>query len=138
MQRNADRYNEDQKQAIKELFKSQPFTILEESWSGSQFVETSFLGGSAVLRYNMSHDFFLKVYDILDSIDNETSDKDQLIRSFKSLLDLLLISHAKSASRFEHDATYTAEDFVQELCAGWGQYLRNYVKNWSQEGDVNG
>lgn len=135
IRRNADRYNEDQKQAIKELFKSQPFTILEENWSGSQFVETSFLGGSAVLRYNMNHEFFLKVYDILDAIDDENSDKNQLIRNFKSLLDLLLISHAKSASRFENEATYTAEDFVQELCASWGQYLKSYVKTWSQEGD---
>ena len=137
IKRNGKRYNEDQKQAIIQLFRSQPFTILEENWTGPQFVETSFLGGSAVLRYNMNHDFFLMVYDILDAIGDEESDKVQLIRRFKALLDLLLISHAKSASHFDNNTPYTAEDFVQGLCASWGQYLKSYVKTWRQEGNVN-
>jgi len=137
IQQKANRYNDDQKQAIKELFRSQPFTILEENWQGAQFLETSFLGGSSVLRYNMAHEFFIKVYDILDEIENDGSDKNQLIRDLKSLLDLLLISHAKSASRFESDAELTAEDFLQNLSASWGQYLKSYVKTWDREGSSN-
>ena len=136
--RNAGRYDDAQKQAIKELFKSQPFTILEENWTGPQFIETSFLGGSSVLRYNMNHEFFIKVYDIIDDIDKKGSNKDELIRDLKSLLDLLLISHAKSASRFEVDAELTAEEFIQNLSASWGQYLKSYVKTWEREAGCNG
>ena len=133
MKTKAKNYNEEQKTVLKALFASQPFTIMEDTWQGSQFVETNFLGGKAVLRYNMSHIFFEEVYDIIESLEDDECDAHQAAKNLKALLDLLIIAHSKGQARFPKDADLLAEDFVESLNANWGQYLRSYVRTWKKE-----
>lgn len=133
MSAKAKNYNDEQKAALKVLFASQPFTIMEDTWQGSQFVETNFLGGKAVLRYNMSHIFFEEVYEIIESLEDDECDAHQAAKNLKVLLDLLIIAHSKGEARFPKDVDLLAEDFVENLNANWGQYLQSYVRTWKKE-----
>lgn len=114
------------------LFSSQPFTILEDTWKGPQFLDSTHLGGRAVLEYNMSHPFFEMVYGLLDSL-NEHGDPQEVSRDLKSMIDLLLIAYAKSEAKFAPDANMSAEQFVENIRINWGQYLQSYVNTWKQE-----
>lgn len=126
-------YNEEQKAFLKALFASQPFTILEDTWQGSQFVEANFLGGNAVLRYNMDHIFFKEVYHNIESLEDDECDAHRAVGNLKALLDLLIIAHCKGEARFPKDANLLAEEFVESLNANWGQYLQSYVRVWKKE-----
>jgi hypothetical protein len=132
--RNFNKFSKEQKAAAKALFGSQPFTIMEDTWQGSQFVEASFLGGKSVLRYNMSHIFFKEVYEIIEGLKEEDNNYEEAIRNLKALIDLLIIAHAKGEARFPKDADMVAEDFVEHLSTNWGQYLQSYVRTWKKEG----
>lgn len=114
------------------LFNAQPFTILEKTWKGPQFLDASYLGGSAVLEYNLGHVFFEEVYGIIEGLDNQ-EDKATAARRLKTLLDLLMIAHAKAEARFSPDAEHSAQEFVDNLRANWGQYLQSYVRTWLKE-----
>lgn len=135
IQQKVKNYNAEQKAALDALIKSQPFTIIEDTWTGSQFVENSFLGGKAVLRYNMGHIFFDKVYGLIRNLDKEDADPVKTSKDLKALLDLLIIAFAKGAARFPKDAEYSAEEFIENLSANWGQYLQSYVKTWAKENE---
>jgi hypothetical protein len=132
IRRMADKYDAEQQAALKSLFSSQPFTILEETWKGPQFFESNHLGGSAVLQYNMAHAFFDTVYDRIDDLENG-GDAHQIARDLRSLLDLMIIAYAKGEARFSPDLELSAQDFVDSLRVNWGQYLASYVKTWLRE-----
>ncbi len=126
-------YDTEQKNSLKQLFKSQPFTILDERWKGPFFMDSKFLGGSAVIEYNRDHDFFESIYEIIDKIESEDFDTKQATLDLKALLDVLLISYVKAESRFSKDDEFTAEDFFEQMKGNWGQYLKNYVRTWKRE-----
>lgn len=136
VERNMSQMDETIKTTYANLIKSQPFTIHEDSWSGTQLIEASFLGGNAVLRYNMGHIFFEEVYQIINSLSesNEHSDK---TRALKELIDLMIIAHAKTLARFDNNKELTAESFIEHLTFGWGMYLQNYVDEWRKSKEVN-
>ena len=138
VKRNMSNLDEANKAAYENLIKSQPFTIIENSWKGPQLVEASFLGGSAVLEYNMTHAFFEEVYQIINSF-AEFDEHAHKTRELKELIDLMIIAHAKTLARFDSDVEMTAETFIQHLNSGWGMYLENYVKEWiKSRGNSNG
>ena len=126
-ERYSDRFDEEERQKLIELFKSQPFTIMQDTWSGQQFFESKFLGGNAVLDYNMSHNFWKTVYDLVDRLGSEDEDHIEVAKEIRVMLDLLIIAYAKAESSFGLDAEYTADEFIQHLRGNWGQMLYSFV-----------
>lgn len=129
--------DEEKRLRMEALFQSQPFTILEESWNGPTFLDASFLGGKAVLQYNMNHAFFGEVYKIIESLEDEYTDKNKAAKNLKTLLDIMIIAHAKAEGRFPPDADMSANDFIEHLRINWGQYLNSYVRTWLRESEDN-
>lgn len=123
----ADRYDEEQQQRLAELFKSQPFTIMEESWRGPQFFESSFLGGNAVLGYNKDHVFFQYLDGLLSELETESADPIALAREIRTMIDLLIMGYAKAEAGFSADGKMTAKEFLDFLQSAWGQFLSSYV-----------
>lgn len=113
-------------------FKSQPFTIRDKSWKGTTFLDPHFLGGTAVLEYNMQHVFFQILKELRNCIDAEENLQYNAHR-IKTLIDLLLISFAKAEGMFESEMEMKAETFVEQLRTNWGNYLQSYVKTWMDE-----
>lgn len=113
-------------------FKSQPFTIHDGKWKGTTFFDPHFLGGTAVLEYNMQHVFFEILNEIRRAIDDEENLQDNAHR-IKTLIDLLLISFVKAEGMFDQGLELKSEDFVEQLRANWGNYLQSYVKTWMKE-----
>ena len=126
-------YNEDEQRQLEELFKFQEFTIMEETWRGPQFYETKFLGGNAILDYNMSHDFWVTVYDLVDQLDEPDCDSEEVARKLRTMLDLIMISHGKAEGLTDPTVEYTAEKFIETLRVNWGMYMDTYIKAWTRE-----
>lgn len=110
-------------------FADQPFTIKDEAWRGTGFFETNHLGGKDVLLYNTNHPFFIKLYEILNQIEEDNPETD-LYKDLKNLIDLLIISYSKSEAKFEADDKMTAPDFIEMLRSNWGEYLKRYLQTW--------
>jgi hypothetical protein len=116
-------------------WKSQPFTIHEEGWSGPLFLEAVHLGGKDVIKYNTDHLFFQIVNRIIQELETTSEEYGHAIK-LKNLIDLLLISYSKAEAKFEKDITFTAEEFVEHMRINWGMYLKSYLATWSKEDDV--
>lgn len=129
VQRLGDRCDEEQRAALKNLFSTQPFSIMEETWTGPQFFESHHLGGKSVLDFNIQHSFFVAVYGIIENLESK-GDPYVAAKELKTLLDLLIIAYAKAETRFESSVEMSAEDFLEQLRSNWGQYLKSYVKTW--------
>jgi hypothetical protein len=127
------RYDEEQKSRLAELFKAQPFTIMQDEWKGFLFYEPNFLGGNAVLDYNMRHPFWERVYELVDDLENKESKPEEIAKEIRIMLDLVMISHAKAESMFEPNVEFTAERFIEQIRTNWGLYLQNYVKTRDKE-----
>ena len=128
-----DTYDEQQRLRLEELFKSQDFTIMHRDWNGPMFYDPTFLGGKAVLDYNMTHEFWARVYGLVGGLDEEDCDTKQTALEIKAMLDLLVMSNAKAESMFQKDTEYTAMEFVEQMRQNWGLYLRSYVRNRMKE-----
>jgi hypothetical protein len=113
-------------------FTSQPYTIIDEKWKSPEFIEIHALGGTDVIKYNLHHPFIEEIYSIVSEI-KETCEDQELPMKLKSLIDLLLISYAKSESTFDKDKEFKAEIFFEELKMNWGRYLKNYLSNWKSQ-----
>jgi hypothetical protein len=127
--RYRDRYDEQQQQKLKELFREQPFTIMEANWRGPQLFEINHLGGSAVLEYNRNHLFWDAVYSRFESLE-EGGENYQAAHELKALLDLLIMSYGKAETRFDPDEQIRASDLLDQLRSNLGQYLNSYVRTW--------
>lgn len=113
-------------------FKSQPFTIINESWKGSDFFEAAHLGGESVLKYNTQHHFFNEIEDIISRI--EQSDQNETeARRLKVLIDLLIMSFAKAEASFDENTTVNISEFMEQLQMNWGHFLMNYIKTYKNE-----
>lgn len=135
-----NRYTEDwlkhadevQKASWRAKFEGQPFTIVDDEWRGPEFFETAHLGGSSVLKYNMRHSFFDLIEEIRLTL--ETEDADNLnARKLKALIDLLLISYAKSEAMMDPGLEMSADRFIEQLRMGWGNYLASYIETFNKE-----
>lgn len=127
--RYTDRYDEQQRQKLKELFRAQPFTIMEADWRGPQLFEVNHLGGSAVLEYNKRHPFWQEVYARFGSLE-EGAENFVAARDLKALLDLLIMAYGKAETRFDADESMRTGDVLDQLRSNLGQYLQNYVRTW--------
>ena len=123
----SDSFDEQQRRRLEELFKAQDFTVMRQNWRGSLFYEPRWLGGKAVLDYNMAHEFWDRVYSLVNSLEEETSDTKSTALEIKAMLDLMIMSHAKAESMFSKEKEYTAESFLDQMRQNWGLYLKSYV-----------
>jgi len=132
VQKFSDRFDDEEQAKLVALFKSQPFTIMEDSWRGPRMFEANHLGGKSVLNYNMSHVFFAAVYQELEAVEGG-GDAASAARNLKDFVDLLLIAFAKAEARFEPEMELRAEDFIDNLGTSWGQYMQSYLRTWEKE-----
>lgn len=119
--------NEQQKVQWETKFKSQPFTIIDSGWKGSDFVETDHLGGNDVLRYNSKHPFFQELKTIKEEIE-KSGENVEIAKQIVTLIDLLLISFSKAEAMFERGEKLSPENFSENLKMQWGNYLSSYIK----------
>ncbi len=129
--------DEEEKAGLKAIFAAQPFSIEEDTWRGTQFLESNHMGGKSVLTYNMNHSFFKCINEVLDTIQEENSTHPQT-KQLKELLDLLLIAYAKAETSFNADDHMPADQFLDYVRSNWGQYLVNYVNTWKTSSMVSG
>ncbi len=113
-------------------FASQPYTIIDESWRSPEFIEIHPLGGTDVIKYNLKHPFIEELNNLVEQIQNSEIEQD-LAMKLKSLIDLLIISYAKSESTFDKQREFKAEKFFEDLKINWGQYLKSYLETWKSE-----
>ena len=118
--------------ALKELFRSQPFTIVDGSWHGPVFIEVSHLGGNDVINYNLRHPFMLHLYEMMNRIKRgETKQNDSEV--LRKSIDLLLIAYSKAESMLDSKDLLSPEVFIDTLRTFWGQYLSRYMEQWNKE-----
>jgi hypothetical protein len=126
------------KQRYKELFESQPYTIIDDhaGWKGGSFWEVTPGGNKIVMQYNLQHEFFKELRSLEEQLASETEEGKvkELAQRVTGLVDLLLISVAKSQASYDADLTLTVRDFVDELNQNWGRNLNSFVKSWAQNG----
>lgn len=129
-----DQYDEQQLQKLKELFRAQPFTIIETDWRGPHLFEANHLGGNTVLEYNRRHPFWKAVYSRIDAA-AEMGDESgaQIAREIKALLDLLIIAYSQAETRFGEEDEVPAGQLLEQLRSNLGEYLSNYVRTWLKE-----
>ena len=116
-----------------ELHKSQPYTIVDDQagWRGSTFWEVTMGGDKIMMQYNLAHEFFTELKS-LESLISEETDQVQLrehATNMSVLVDLLLISFAKTQSGFDHDQEVKIEDLIEMMNESWGQTLKSFVKS---------
>ena len=130
---------EEERARIANLFETQPFTIEETNWRGSKFFEASHAGGRAILEYNMEHIFFERVYELLEMLnsweqgDDDVLDPSEVAYELKVLIDLMIISYARSEATFGQDTMMKAETFIDDMRRSWGQFLLNYINTRDSE-----
>ena len=88
------------------------------------------------MQYNLQHEFFKELRSLEEQLASETEEGKvkELAQRVTGLVDLLLISVAKSQASYDADLTLTVRDFVDELNQNWGRNLNSFVKSWAQNG----
>jgi hypothetical protein len=120
--------------AIRNLFESQPFTIEETEWRGSKFFDSMHVGGSAILEYNMAHEFFDRITDLLSILESEEdADPIFIANELKVLIDLLIVSYSRAEANFADDTMLKAGDFIEQIRNYWGQFLKSYINTREME-----
>ena len=120
------------KSAWEAKFKSQPFSIIQDSWRGADFFETAHLGGQSVLKYNTQHSFFIEINDIINRLESSEDDTEDA-KSLKILIDLLLLSFSKAEASFDANDTVTVSEFMDQLKISWGNFMSTYLKTFKNE-----
>jgi hypothetical protein len=126
-------YSEQQKQIRAQWetkFETQPFTIIDNSWKSSEFVQVGHTAKGAVLSYNSRHPFHKELYKIKEIIEKNNNPEDTIkaAKKLSSLIDLLLISYCKSELAFDYDDEMSPEELVEDLRMNWGRFLERYLK----------
>ena len=62
---------------------------MQEDWKGPMFYDSKFLGGNAVLDYNMRHLFWDRVYGLVEELENKESKPEEIAKEIRIALDLV-------------------------------------------------
>lgn len=128
-----------QAQRYKELFKAQPYTIIDDpkGWRGGTFWEVTMAGDKILMQYNLKHNFFAQLRNLEEMISNETEINNLRDHSMQitALVNLLLTSYAKAQSSFDRDQQVKIADLIETLNQNWGQTLESFVKSWAEVED---
>jgi hypothetical protein len=123
-------YDERMRETLQNLFESNPFTIEDKSWPGSQFVDSRHLGGSVVLLYNRRHPFWEETYKLIEGLESSDIDATEVARELRVMMDLLLISYVKAEAKFDEKDKMTTAQWKDYLEQNWGQYLKHYIDRY--------
>jgi len=118
----------------KERFRSQPFTIQDDAWPGSTFMELTHMGGTDLLQYNTRHDFINVLRTIQLEIKegiNEAHNADRL----NALVDITMMAYGKAQSMIDPEESMNGKRYKETMVANWGQYLEAYIGTWVAEFD---
>ena len=116
-------------------FEAQPFTIIDNSWKGSEFVQVGHTAKGAVLSYNNRHPFHAELLKIKETIEkNNPEETYKAAKKLNNLIDLLLISYCKSELAFDNDNEMSPEELVEDLRINWGRFLERYLKKINENG----
>lgn len=120
--------------AFKSLFESQPFTIEETVWRGSKFFDSMHVGGRAILEYNMDHEFFKRINELLTNLEaGADPESASVARELKVLIDLMIVSYSRAEANFADDTMLKAGDFIERIRNDWGQFLKSYINTRNME-----
>lgn len=122
-----------EKAQLREVFKSQPFTIKDEQWLGPNFIEVTHLGGSALLTYNLRHPFNSDLSERMKSIEDGAADGVNDARWLRACIDILMIAYAKAESLIDPREPASPEHLLETLRLNWGQFLKAYVETWRKQ-----
>jgi hypothetical protein len=130
MERRQEYEDKEEAAKKKKIFEAQPFSIEETSFPGSKFFDSSHFSGRAILEYNMGHVFFERIYELLESLEDseaEGYDPERAVEDMKVLIDLMIISYARSEANFADGTLLKAEQYIDDFRNYWGQFLSAYI-----------
>jgi len=117
-----------------ERFRSQPFTIQDDAWPGSTFMELTHMGGTDLLQYNTRHAFINVLrtiqLEIADGV-NEAHNANRL----NALIDITMMAYGKAQSMLDLEESMTGKRYKETMIANWGQFLEAYISTWLEEFD---
>jgi hypothetical protein len=116
-------------------FQAQPYTVFDKSWTGSTFVNMTYVNGKTALEYNRRHSFFDELYAIRDEL-KEIADTERsklLAKRLDTLIDIMIMSFSKAREGFDENEKYTANLLFEQLISDWGRFLDVYIKAYKEE-----
>lgn len=119
------------KEQVKTRIKTQPYTVVPDSWPGQEMIVVEHLGSNTIVKLNMQHPFYTEVYAKLLSAEKQEDDADlgRLAKTTRLGIDLLIAGYARGEGGFEDLAAIDAE----ELRTNWGLEVRGLIQHWSKK-----
>ena len=118
------------KEQVKARIKTQPYTVVQESWPGKEMFTVEHLGSNTIVRLNMQHPFYTEVYSKLLAAETQEDDVDlgRLAKTTRLGIDLLIAGYARGEGGFEDLTAIDAE----ELRTNWGLEVRGLIQHWKK------
>jgi hypothetical protein len=121
-----------------ETINSNPCTIIDNEgtrWKGNTFLDIIPQGGTTIIEYNRSHDFFRFIYEQLADLEDARAKKDhdgvaEIAHRLKVAIDLLFMAYSKAEGALDPEHEQPVEDTLEFLRANWGSHLRNFVRSY--------
>jgi hypothetical protein len=117
------------KKQLKERIKSQPYTVVPESWPGRELFVIDHLGSTTLVKVNIQHPFYTEVYAKLLAAAEQEEDSPmrELARTTKLGIDLLIAGYARAEGQFEDTSNF------DDLRTNWGLELRSLIQHWRKQ-----
>jgi len=119
------------KAQVKARIKTQPYTVVPESWPGKEMFTIEHLGSNTIVRLNMQHPFYTEIYSKLLAAEKQESEADlgRLAKTTRLGLDLLIAGYARGEGGFEDLTAIDAEG----LRTNWGLEVRGLIQHWRKQ-----
>lgn len=116
------------KKQLKERLKSQPYSVVAESWNGREMFIVEHLGLTTIVKLNMQHPFYTEVYGKLLAAESQEQDLQtkELAHATRLGVDLLIAGYARAEGQFDDAMLETLEN----LRTNWGLELRTLINHW--------
>jgi len=130
--------SEEELNAWLEKIQSNPCSIVDNEgtqWKGSTFLDIIPQGGSTIVEFNRSHDFFRLIYGFLAELEDARAKKDhdgvaEIAHRLKVAIDLLFMAYAKAEGALDPEHEQRVEETLQILRMNWGTHLQNFVRSY--------
>lgn len=118
------------KEQVKARIKTQPYTVVPDSWPGKEMFVVDHLGSNTIVKLNMQHPFYTEVYAKLLAAEKQEEDADlgRLAKTTRLGIDLLIAGYARGEGGFPDLARIDAE----ELRTNWGLEVRGLIQHWKK------
>ena len=115
-------------------FQGQPFSIKDDSWPGSNFMDISHMGGSDLLIYNTRHPLIDTFRTIQQEINDGVNLENNAVR-LVALTDIIFMAYGKAISMINPDQSILGKQFKDEVITNWGSFLSSYINSWTNQLD---